>query len=326
MVAVGTGHGPGLGTNPFNDKGEGMSSPAVLVIGASGAIGSALINELVPDHQAGRLRLVAATRKEEAARSLRQRGIEVRHLDLDDAETDGLGAIQPLFTGIDRVFLVSGYDMRMLVQSKAAIDAAKAAGASHLVHLGASAAEDTTISHLSWHLLIEAYLERSGLDFTHVRPAAFMQNILLAAAAPGVLTYFTGDRQVNWVDIGDIAAVAAAVLRDPAPHRGRAYHLAAEAASLTAIAGLLSEVTGQPRRYEPAKPQAFYEQMVAAGYDPVFMNCVRNYFDRIGNGSLADPDGIFGTIEMVLGRQATSLRQFAEAHRGALGGEPLLNS
>lgn len=297
-----------------------MSAPAILVIGASGAIGSALISELVPDHQAGRIRLVAATRKEEAGRSLRDRGIEVRHLDLDDADTGGLDTIQPHFADIDRVFLVTGYDMRMLVQSKAAIDAAKAAGVSHLVHLGASGAEDTTISHLSWHLLIEAYLERSGLGFTHVRPAAFMQNVLVSAVAPGVFSYFTGDSQVNWVDIGDIAAVTATVLRDPASHHGRAYQLAAEAASATEIAGLLSEVTEQPWRYEPAKPQVFYELMVAAGYDPVFMSCVRNYFERIGNGSLADPAGVYGTIEAVLGRPATSLRQFAERHRDVFGG------
>jgi len=43
------------------------TSPAVLVIGASGAIGSALVNQLVPDHEAGRLRLVAATRKDDVA-------------------------------------------------------------------------------------------------------------------------------------------------------------------------------------------------------------------------------------------------------------------
>ena len=127
---------------------------------------------------------------------------------------------------------------------------------------------------------------------------------------------------MNWVDIGDIAAVAATVLRDPAPHHGRAYHLAAEAASATEIAGVLSEVTGQPWRYEPAKPQAFYEYMVAAGHDPIFMNCVRNYFERIGNGSLADPDGVFGTIETVLGREATSLRQFSERHRDVFRSGP----
>lgn len=65
-----------------------------------------------------------------------------------------------------------------------------------------------------------------------------MQNLLLSAA-PGVLTYFSGDAQVNWVDVGDIAAVAATVLRDPWQHEGSAYHLAAEAASMPEISDLL---------------------------------------------------------------------------------------
>jgi uncharacterized protein YbjT (DUF2867 family) len=294
-----------------------MSTPGILVIGASGAIGSALIEELLPDRQAGHLRLVAATRQQQVARSLEGRGIEVRRLDLDDAETDGLDAVQPVFEGIDRVFLLTGYDVRMLARSKAAVDAAKAAGVTHLVHLGASAAHDTTISHLAWHQLVEAYIERSGLGFTHVRPSGFMQNLPLSVGAPGVLTYFVGGGRTNWVDIGDIAAVTATVLRHPEPHHGRAYDLAAEAASMDQIASLLAEVTGQPWRHEQAKPEVFYEQMVAAGHDPVYMRCVRNYLERVGNGSLVDPPDVFHTIEAVTGRPATSLRQFLEQHRDA---------
>jgi NAD(P)H dehydrogenase (quinone) len=299
-----------------------MSPPAILVIGASGAVGSALIDELVPDHEAGSLRLVAATRRQEAADSLRERGIEVRHLDLDDAETSGLEAIQPVFTGIDRVFLLTGYDVRMLAQSKAAVDAASAAGVSHLVHLGTSAAEDTTIAHFIWHQLVETYIERSGLGFTHVRPAAFMQFLLLSLGTPGVLPHFVGDGRLNWVDIGDIAAVAATVLRDPKPHHTHSYQLAAESASISEIADLLGEVTGQPWRYEPVKPQVFYEQMTAAGYDPVYLRCVRNYFERVSNGSLADPLDVLDTIETVVGRPATSVRQFVERYRDVFRGEP----
>ncbi|HEX5299869.1 MAG TPA: hypothetical protein VFW50_23010 [Streptosporangiaceae bacterium] len=58
-----------------------------------------------------------------------------------------------------------------------------------MVHLGASVAGNT-ISNLSWHLLIEAHLELSGLGFTNVRSTGLMQDLLLSAAAPGVPTYF----------------------------------------------------------------------------------------------------------------------------------------
>jgi uncharacterized protein YbjT (DUF2867 family) len=292
-----------------------MFSPAILVIGASGAVGSALIDELVPDHRAGLLRVVGATRRQEVARSLRERGIEVRHLDLDDAEMGGRSAVQPIFEGIDRAFLLTGYHVRMLAQSKVAVDAANAAGVSHLVHLGASAADDSTIEYNTWHQLVEAYVERSGLGFTNLRPSSFMQNLRLSVAASGVLTHFIGDGWTNWVDIGDIAAVAATVLRDPKPHHGRVYHLAAEAASATEIAKLLGETTGQPWRYEPAKPEVFYKQLVAAGYDPIYLRSVRNYLERVANGSLTDPTGIYDNIETVTGRPATSLRQFLERNR-----------
>lgn len=292
-----------------------MSTTKVLLIGATGAIGSALVDKLVPDQQAGRLRIVAATRRPEAASWLKQRGIEVRRLDLDEAETAGLEAVRPTFTGVDRVFLLTGYHVRMLAQSKAAVDAAKAEGATHLVHVGASATADTTIVHFAWHQLIEAYIERSGLSYTHLRPAAFMQSLRSSAQPSGVLPHFVGAARPNWVDIGDIAEVAATVLRDPSPHVGRAYDLAAEAAALSEIADLLGKVTGRPWRDEAKEPQLFYEDMVAAGADPVYMACVRNVFERTRNGSLVEPDGVFGDIETVTGRPATSIHQYLERNR-----------
>jgi uncharacterized protein YbjT (DUF2867 family) len=251
---------------------------------------------------------------------LEQRGIDVRRLDLDEAETAGLEAVRPAFAGADRVFLLTGYDVRMLARSKAAVDAAKVEGASHLVHVGVSASPDTTVVHFAWHQLIEAYIERSGLAYTHVRPTSFMQNLRFGAEATGVLTHFVGAARPNWVDIVDIAEVAATVLRDPGPHAGRAYDLAAEAASLREIAELLGEVTERPWRYEATEPQVFYENMIAAGADPVYMACVRNVFERTRNGSLVEPDGIFGNIEAVTGRPATSVRQFLERNRELFSG------
>ena len=143
-----------------------------------------------------------------------------------------------------------------------------------------------------------------------------------SAWGPGVLTHFIGDGRSNWVDVGDIAAVVATVLRDPKPHLGRVYPLAAESASITEIANLLAEITGRPWRYERANSDVFYEQLVAAGFDPIYMRGVRSYLDRIANGSLTDPTDIYDTIETVVGRRATSLRQFLEQNRDAFQGEP----
>jgi uncharacterized protein YbjT (DUF2867 family) len=270
------------------------------------------------------LKLIAATRQPAAARRCEARGIEARQIDLDAAETDGLVPLVEAMRGVDRLFLLTGYDVRMLAQSKAAVDAARATGISHLVHLGVHARDDTTIVHFAWHQLIEAYIERSGLGYTHLHPGTFMQDLLVRrgaeSAAPDVLVHFIGEAHPGRIDADDIAAVAAVaavVLRDPEPHSGRTYPLSTEAASMAEIASLLAEVTGLPWRDEPREPDAFFQAMVAAGADPVYLACVRNVFERTRNGTLPEASDSFDTVERLTGRPPASLRAFIENHRAA---------
>lgn len=113
-----------------------VSTPTVFIFGATGAVGGALVNELLPDHKAGRLNLVAAVRRPEAVAALENQGLETRRIDLDRAELEGLTPVVDAMRGANRVFLLTSYDVKMLAQSKAAIDAAKVVGVSHMVHIG----------------------------------------------------------------------------------------------------------------------------------------------------------------------------------------------
>lgn len=294
-----------------------MSAPTVLVLGAGGTIGSALVQELLPGHHAGRLRVVGSARRADVLRSLPSSGVEARHLDLNDAELHGLQPVLDVVRGVDLVVLITGYHVQMLAQSKAVIDAAKAAGVAHIVHVGVSAEPDTTIVHFAWHQLIEAYIERSGMGYTHLWPAAFMQNLALSInpATPGVLTGYVGDARTNWVDARDIASAVAAVVRDPEAHGGAGYHLAAEAASYAELAGLLAKITGQSWQYRAGEPDEFYRNLVAAGGEPVYVACVRNVFERTRNGTLRDPDGVLPVLPKLLGRPARTLRGLIEERR-----------
>ena len=295
-----------------------MSAPSVLVCGATGRTGGAVVDHLLDAHRDGELRLIAAVRRPEAAADFEERGIEVRHLDLDAAERHGL---EPLVAGlrdVRRVFLASGYDVRMLGQAKAAVDAARSAGVEHVVHLGVHAAPDTTVVHFAWHRLVEAYLARSGVGHTNLHPTSFMQNLLMPVMSdPGsaVLTHYIGDAATSWVDTEDIAAVAAAVLRSPYEHEERDYGLGAEVATIGGIAAVLSELTGRPWRYDPRDPAEFFTTMTEAGADPLYMDCVRNVFERTREGSLPELADTFDTVERIAGRPATTLRDFLDRHR-----------
>ncbi|WP_437955955.1 NmrA family NAD(P)-binding protein [Sorangium sp. So ce119] len=296
-----------------------MAIPAILVFGATGKIGGALIDELLPDHAAGRVKLVAAVRRPEAAPAFEARGVETRLIDLDLAETRGLEPVVGAMRGVDRVFLLTGYDVKMIAQSKAAVDAARAVGATQIVHLGAHASPDTTIVHFAWHQVVEAYIDRSGVDATHLRPTSFMQNLPLllqvGGAAPGVLPHYIGDARTSWVDTGDIARVAAAVLREPEAHAGRAYGLGTEAASMKEIAAMIAAVTGLPWRDEAREPGEFLRTMTALGADPVYMACVRNVFERTRNGSLKDAADTFDTVQRLTGRAPMTLRDYIKGNR-----------
>ncbi|WP_437655134.1 NmrA family NAD(P)-binding protein [Sorangium sp. So ce1182] len=298
-----------------------MAIPVILVFGATGKIGGALVEELLPAHAAGRVKLVAAVRRPEAAPAFEARGLEARLIDLDLAETRGLEPIVGAMRGVDRVFLLTGYDVRMIAQSKAAIDAARAVGASQIVHVGAHASPDTTIVHFAWHQVVEAYIDRSGVDATHLRPTSFMQNLPLllqvGGAQPGVLPHYLGDARTSWVDTGDVARVAAVALREPKAHAGRAYGLGTEAASMPEIAALLAEITGLPWRDEAREPAGFLRTMTALGADPVYMACVRNVFERTRSGSLKDAADTFDTVQRLTGRAPTTLRDYIERHRAA---------
>jgi uncharacterized protein YbjT (DUF2867 family) len=293
--------------------------PTALVVGATGGIGSALVDELLRASGPEQLKVRAAVRRPEVEEALRRRGAEVAFLDLDRIEERPLAehtALHAALTGVDRLFLLTGYSVDMLVQSKAVIDAAKQAGVAHVVHLGAWASGDTTVVHLGWHQMIERYLESSGMAFTHLQPTTYMQNILKFSLHPGgVIQQFIGDARVSWVDTDDVARVAAAVLRAPSAHAGRTYPLGVEALSIHEVAAILSDVLGTQLRYDPRSPDEFLKAMLSGGMDPTYARCVHNVFRRTAGGSLTDSEAVFDTIERITGAKPMRWRDHALAHR-----------
>ncbi len=290
------------------------SRPKVLVLGATGSIGRALVENLVADPGPEKVQVVAAVRDAAKAEPFHQMGVETVHLDLNRAET-----VPGSLESVDRVFLLTGYSVEMLAQSKAVVDAAKKAGVRHVVHLGAHATDDTTIVHLGWHQFVERYVEWSGLGFTHLRPNIFMQNLLGYAGVRwvegGTITQFIGDAPVSWIDTDDIALVAAAVLREPGKHAGKTYPLAVEALNNHQVAEVLAEVIGRPFRYEPKSPDQFLETALRAGMEPAYAGCIRDVYAQTGDRSLTEAADVFDNFTPLTGRKPTLWREFAEKHR-----------
>lgn len=287
--------------------------PTILITGATGQIGSSTLRCLLADDS---ITLVAAVRSAAKAEPFEAQGIRTVVLDFDREET-----LAPALQGIDRTFLVTGYTVDMLRQSKAFLENAKQAGVQHVVHLGACGRDDTTVGHWAWHQFVERYIEWLGFSFTHLRPEAFMQNLLsydgTQAVSAGVIQQFTGDAPFSWVDGEDVAAVASQALLRPDKHAGKTYRLGYDAKSYDEIAAIMSELLGQPFRYEALPPEVFLENMRAVGAEMAYMNCVYDNFKRVAARAIPGVEDTFDNFPEITGREPVRWKEFVQKHRGA---------
>ena len=124
------------------------------------------------------------------------------------------------------------------------LELAKLAGVQHIVKLSVMRVEEDDIFH---HRASEQNVERSGIDFTHLRPNTFMQNFnhyeLEDIRDRYQLRFPAGHGKTSFIDARDISRVAATILLHPENHINKAYTLTGgEALSYLEVAELFSRV------------------------------------------------------------------------------------
>ena len=75
----------------------------------------------------------------------------------------------------------------MLRQSKRFLDTAKQTGIKHIVHIGASTAPTNAVAHWGGHQYIEAYIEKLGFSYTHLRPGVFIPMLICIVSIADIL-------------------------------------------------------------------------------------------------------------------------------------------
>lgn len=290
-----------------------QSKPRVLVIGSSGQIGKKVVSNLEGNLDVD---VRITSRRLEEVHRLSGEGKDIVHLDLDDPRTFGAA-----LAGVDRVFLLTGYTVAMLAQSKTLVDAASKAGVKHIVHLGVFGEWDCTGPAFAWHQLVEAYIKTSGISWTFLHPNMFMENILTLCLTGDTLTTYWNEYRTGWVAAADIALVAATALQEgPAKHAGKEYWLSSDVATGPELAKLLSELLGKEITANvlgPAEFQAIFTSAsipVESWYADGGVEIMRQVVDgRMGYlGSVRDD------VPHVTGKHALTLKQWILEHRQEL--------
>jgi len=144
-------------------------------------------------------------------------------------------------------------------------------GVAHIVFLSVQGAEDNRFIP---HHKIERRLVSSGVPYTMLRPAYFMQNFTGTLHDELVSRHRiflpAGNARFTLVDVSDIARVAAEVLTRPGTqHHGQAYTLTSERPlTFQQMAAQLTLGLGIPIRYVSPNPWRFYRTLRRDGREP----------------------------------------------------------
>lgn len=166
--------------------------------------------------------------------------------------------------------------------------------ATNSISLGAQAG--SPVPFRDWHGRIEQRLKDSGADFTILRPNFFIQGVAALVGADGNIYAPTGDGRVGWVDVRDVADVAARTLTEER-HEGKTYTITGpESLSLAEVADKLSEAAGREIRHIDVSSEAAREGMVSFGMSEWFAEALLTLFAAIRRGGL---DAVTDTVSSV---------------------------
>lgn len=193
----------------------------ILITGATGNVGREVINQLSANNQG--FAVQAAVRNEAAAKSfVATSKIEPVLFDFEERasvakamqQTDILFLLRPpALTDVNKYFAP-------------VIAAAKANELTHIVFLSVQGAEANSMIP---HHKIEKLITASGISYTFLRPAYFMQNFTTTLRDDIVtedeIYLPAGEAKFTVVDLADVGKVAASVLTNTEEHLNKAYAL-----------------------------------------------------------------------------------------------------
>ncbi len=281
----------------------------ILVTGASGMVGRALVTELTASGTPFR----AGFSTEAKAAAARGGGLNAVVCDFTRPAT-----IAEALSGCDRLFLLSGGLREQTAAEVAAVRAAARARVEHIVKLSVWGAAEEQFSFARIHRPVEREIEASGVGWTHLRPNGFLQILLTATPLleQGTLCQPGGSAAISHIDVRDVAAVAAACLTR-AGHAGRAYALSGpEALTWSEIAARMTATLGRPVRYVDVPDEQARQGMLAAGLPAWHVEWVldSSRYSRAGHAARVTHD-----VRQVLGRAPITLERFLLDHAAALG-------
>jgi uncharacterized protein YbjT (DUF2867 family) len=236
-----------------------VKKSTILVTGATGQQGGAVMRRL---HEKG-LSARALTRDPEkpAAHAFVGHGTEIVRGDLNDQTS-----LTRALDGVDGVFSVQSTEDGVEAETRQGMnlaDAAKRLRINLFVYSSVAAADQKTgIPQFESKFKIEEHVRDTGMPYTILRPAFFMENWLRMREQieQGTLAMpLNPDTRLQMIAVDDIGEFAALAFQRPGHWKGRAVELAGDELSMSELAQAFTRMSGREVRYVQA-PWDQFEQ------------------------------------------------------------------
>ena len=278
----------------------------ILVTGAAGKTGRAVIQALIARDQ----KIRALVHRNEQVAALKQLGVQeviVGELSFEKVitlATRGARAIYHIAPNI--------HPQEELI-GQIAIKAGQSVGMEHFVYHSVLHPQIEAMPHHWQKLRVEERLFESGLPYTILQPAPYMQNVQAywrAILDRNVIpSPYAAQTRLSMVDLQDVAKVAAMVLTEPG-HAGATYELCgSEDISQDEVAAILGQKLHRSVQVEVISLEVWQEQARASGlgdYQVETLVKMFQYYER--NGFLGNSK----VLESLLGHAPTTFPEFVE--------------
>lgn len=283
----------------------------LLVTGASGHLGRLVVGHLLDTLNISPDRLIATSRTPDALAEFAARGVDVRAADFDRPEM-----LARSFAGADRLLLVSTVSDNRTPQHRAAIDAARKAGVSHVLYTSIPSPLDPSLAIVRDHAATEQALADSDLrGWTVLRNNWYFENLdwtIPDLLKSGRWVTANGDGRMAYISRVDLALAAAAALANGGDGK-RIYTLGGDTAYTTAeLAELMGKTFGKSIAAVNVPAEEIENGMIAHGVPELLARIVASSQVLNARGGLADVTGDFRELT---GRAPKPLEAWLEENK-----------
>ena len=277
----------------------------ILVTGATGTVGAYLVRELSKRGELTR----AAVHSEAKALKIREANVELFEMDFSKAAT-----VDAALKGIEKLYLLTPFAPGQYETVGYVVKKAKESGVRYIVRQSALGSQSEAIRLFKTHRDIERSIEASGMDYTILRPNAFMQNFVNFFAdsvrRQGKIFFPLSKARVSYIDARDIAHAAAELLSgEIKPSRsGKSYDLTGPSPmAVNDVAAMISKAIGKPVQYVDVSPEAARAGMKEAGMPEWAIEPLLELYayQREGKGELVST-----AVEDITGRRPIPFEEF----------------